>query len=204
MRSTGTVRSWDFDEGQGIIDSPDIPAGLVASSWDVRCEAVTTDPASGMSALGLEIGEEVDVIWSPADTDEEAPHVIAVWPSRCPTPVLRTGAFSTALWTSATRDDGVTVMREVDPNSLPPVPPRPPLPRTTGVVRAWHPEEGWGVVESPETPGGAWVHFSEVRGDGYRSLIDGQRVEFDWEAAHQDGFSFRASDVEVIATPDAG
>ncbi|MBE7161350.1 MAG: cold shock domain-containing protein [Williamsia herbipolensis] len=90
-------------------------------------------------------------------------------------------------------------MREVDPNDLPPVLPRPPLQRATGVVVEWHAEEGWGVVEATETPGGAWVHFSEIRGDGHRSLVRDQRVEFDWEPAHQDGYSFRASDVAVIA-----
>jgi cold shock protein len=31
----------------------------------------------------------------------------------------------------------------------------------------WHDDDGWGVVESPETPGG-WVHFSHVDLQGYR------------------------------------
>ena len=202
MRSTGTIRSWDFDAGQGIIDSPDIPGGVVASSWSLRCEAVTVDAAAGIGSLGLDVGEAVGFVWSSGDPGEDAPRVIAVWPSRCATPVLRTGAYSTALWISGTREDGTAIMREVDPNSLPPVPPRPPLPRTTGVVGVWHPEEGWGVIESDATPGGAWVHFSEFRGGAaYRSATPGTRVEFDWEPAHQDGFAFRASDVEVV---DAG
>lgn len=29
-----------------------------------------------------------------------------------------------------------------------------------GVVREWYPEQGWGVVDSSQTPGGCWVHFS--------------------------------------------
>lgn len=26
---------------------------------------------------------------------------------------------------------------------------------TVGTVRTWHDEEGWGVIDSPETPGGS-------------------------------------------------
>ena len=201
MRSTGTIRSWDFGAGQGIIDSLDIPGGVVASSWSIRCEAVTTDTPDGFGTHGLDAGEVVDFFWRDGD-DTDDPEVTDVWPSRCAAPDSpSTGAYRTALWMSGTREDGTAIMREVDPNSLPTVPPRPPLPRTTGVVGEWHPEEGWGVIESDATPGGAWVHFSEVRGAGYRSLVRDQRVEFAWEAAEQDGFAFRASDVEVV---DAG
>lgn len=61
-----------------------------------------------------------------------------------------------------------------------------------GVVREWHDEEGWGVVDSPATPGGCWAHFSAVAVDGYRTLTAGQRVELEHEAADQDGFAHRA------------
>lgn len=198
MRSTGIIRSWDFEKGQGVIDSPDIPGGFAVPAWAIRCEAVTRETPAGVGEHGLDVGETVDVVWSPGDSEAEEPTVVAVWPSRCATPVLRTGAFSTALWMSATREDGAAIMREVDPNDLPPAPPRPPLQRSTGVVVEWRLEEGWGVVEAPETPGGAWTHFSEIRGDGYRSLVRDQRVEFGWEPARQDGYSFRASDVTVV------
>ncbi|GAA1907645.1 cold-shock protein [Williamsia serinedens] len=198
MRSTGTIRSWDFEEGQGIIDSSDIPGGVVVSGWSIRCEAITVDSPDGMGMHGLEAGEPVDFYWR-RDDDGDGYEVTDVWPCRCDGPDSpSTGAFRSALWMSATREDGVAIMREVDPNDLPPVPPRPPLRRSTGVVVVWRPEEGWGVVEAPETPGGAWTHFSEIRGDGYRSLVRDQRVEFDWEPAHQDGYSFRASDVAVV------
>jgi hypothetical protein len=30
---------------------------------------------------------------------------------------------------------------------------------TSGVVREWHDDEGWGVLESTETPGGCWDGF---------------------------------------------
>ena len=66
---------------------------------------------------------------------------------------------------------------------------------TTGVVREWHAEEGWGVLDSASTPGGCWAHFSAVQVEGYRSLTPADIVHFTFEAAEQDGHSFRALDV---------
>lgn len=63
---------------------------------------------------------------------------------------------------------------------------------TTGSVRSWFDEEGWGVIDSPETPGGCWAHFSSVLVLGYKSLTAGQLVNLDWERADQDGYRFRA------------
>src|SRR3954469_1751226 len=63
---------------------------------------------------------------------------------------------------------------------------------TTGRVRKWHAADGWGVIDSPETPGGCWAHFSVIVMDGYRSLHDGDTVEFVYESATQDGYTFRA------------
>lgn len=56
-------------------------------------------------------------------------------------------------------------------------------------MRVWHSEEGWGVIDSDETPGGCWTHFSMVLVAGYTDLVVGQDVEF--EAADQDGYLFR-------------
>ncbi len=67
--------------------------------------------------------------------------------------------------------------------------------KTTGTVRIWHDEEGWGVIDSNETPGGCWAHFSHLVMPDYRSLEAGQEVGLEAEAAEQDGFSFRATRV---------
>ncbi|MBB5913976.1 CspA family cold shock protein [Nocardia transvalensis] len=61
----------------------------------------------------------------------------------------------------------------------------------TGIVREWHVEEGWGVIESRSVPGGCWVSFAAVKSER-RDLVVGQDVEFEWESAEQDGFDFRA------------
>ena len=62
----------------------------------------------------------------------------------------------------------------------------------SGVVRSFDAEEGWGVIDGPDVPGGCWVHFSAIAMTGYRELAAGQTVSFRAEAADQDGFAFRA------------
>jgi cold shock protein len=77
-----------------------------------------------------------------------------------------------------------------------------------GSVRLFDADECWGVIDGPDVPGGCWVHFSAIAGDGYRRLSAGQRVWFRAEAASQDGFAFRAvkvwtGEAEPAARPDA-
>ncbi|ROO52320.1 hypothetical protein EDC02_7242 [Micromonospora sp. Llam0] len=33
-----------------------------------------------------------------------------------------------------------------------------------GVIRSWNVDEGWGVIDSAETPGDCWAHFSAAAG----------------------------------------
>ncbi len=62
-----------------------------------------------------------------------------------------------------------------------------------GVVREWHDEEGWGVLDSPVTPGGCWAHFSALAvGNGYKSAAVGDVVALEHEEGEQDGYSYRA------------
>ncbi|NKY00942.1 cold shock domain-containing protein [Gordonia polyisoprenivorans] len=69
------------------------------------------------------------------------------------------------------------------------------MPSTVGTVRVWHSEDGWGVLDSEATPGGAWAHFSEVVGDGFRSLTPGQEVEFEYEERAVDEYPYRANNI---------
>jgi cold shock protein len=66
-----------------------------------------------------------------------------------------------------------------------------------GTVRWFDGEAGWGVIDSPEVPGGAFVLFSNIVGVGYRSLNEGQDVVFTIEEPgfKQDGYDFRALQV---------
>ncbi|WP_395309215.1 cold shock domain-containing protein [Mycobacterium sp. AMU20-3851] len=68
---------------------------------------------------------------------------------------------------------------------------------TTGTVRFWHADLGWGVLDATETPGGCFAHYTQIQADadmaarGFRTLSDGQPVEFTWEQYPQDGYEFR-------------
>ncbi|GAA1478826.1 hypothetical protein GCM10009623_32720 [Nocardioides aestuarii] len=43
-------------------------------------------------------------------------------------------------------------------------------------VREWNAEQGWGVLDSAETPGGCWAHFSVIDMQGLKRLRRGQLV----------------------------
>ncbi|WP_373305092.1 hypothetical protein [Streptomyces lucensis] len=40
----------------------------------------------------------------------------------------------------------------------------------TASVREWRDEEGWGVLDSPETPGGCLGHYADVQAPGFPTL----------------------------------
>jgi CspA family cold shock protein len=48
----------------------------------------------------------------------------------------------------------------------------------TGTVKWFNAEKGFGCIER-EGGDDVFVHFSAIQGDGYRSLEEGQRVQFD-------------------------
>lgn len=47
-----------------------------------------------------------------------------------------------------------------------------------GKVKWFSAEKGYGFIES-ETGGDVFVHFSAIEGDGFKTLEEGQSVEFD-------------------------
>jgi CspA family cold shock protein len=65
----------------------------------------------------------------------------------------------------------------------------------TGTVKWFSASKGFGFI-SPED-GGAdlFIHFSNISGDGYRNLEEGQKVEFE---AQQGKKGMEATDVTVI------
>lgn len=48
----------------------------------------------------------------------------------------------------------------------------------TGTVKFFNNEKGYGFI-SREQGGDLFVHFSKIQGSGFRTLQEGQRVEFD-------------------------
>jgi len=49
--------------------------------------------------------------------------------------------------------------------------------RETGVVKWFNSSKGFGFIER-ENGNDVFVHYSAISGEGYRSLEEGQRVEF--------------------------
>jgi CspA family cold shock protein len=47
-----------------------------------------------------------------------------------------------------------------------------------GTVKFFNAEKGYGFI-TREQGDDLFVHFSSIQGDGYKSLDEGQRVEFD-------------------------
>jgi CspA family cold shock protein len=87
---------------------------------------------------------------------------------------------------------------------------------STGTVRFWHRDEGFGVIDSPDTPGGCWAHFSHLWNDalpqagpdeiievsgGFRELFEGETVDFEWAQPGQDGYPFLAVTVRPHHRP---
>ncbi len=48
---------------------------------------------------------------------------------------------------------------------------------TTGTVKWFNETKGFGFIEQENGPD-VFAHFSNIKGDGFRTLVEGQKVEF--------------------------
>jgi CspA family cold shock protein len=64
----------------------------------------------------------------------------------------------------------------------------------TGVVKWFNDAKGYGFIQT-ETGNDVFVHFSAITGSGYRTLREGQQVEF--EVVNQGGRE-RAANVVIL------
>lgn len=51
--------------------------------------------------------------------------------------------------------------------------------RTTGTVKWFNDEKGFGFIQPDGEARDAFVHHTSIEGAGFRSLAQGQKVEFD-------------------------
>ena len=51
--------------------------------------------------------------------------------------------------------------------------------RTTGTVKWFNDSKGFGFVAPEDGSKDCFVHHSEISGDGFKTLDEGERVEFD-------------------------
>jgi CspA family cold shock protein len=64
----------------------------------------------------------------------------------------------------------------------------------TGTVKWFNGSKGYGFIEREEGED-VFVHYSAIRGEGYRNLEEGQQVEFNVEPGRK---GLQAVDVAVI------
>ena len=50
---------------------------------------------------------------------------------------------------------------------------------TTGIVKWFNSEKGYGFISQEDGGPDVFVHFSAISGSGYRNLEENQKVEFD-------------------------
>jgi CspA family cold shock protein len=66
--------------------------------------------------------------------------------------------------------------------------------RVTGTVKWFNGGKGYGFISRDEGPD-VFVHFSEIQGEGFRNLDEGQSVEFNVEQGQK---GLQATNVAVV------
>ncbi len=67
--------------------------------------------------------------------------------------------------------------------------------RVSGTVKWFNNSKGFGFI-ARESGDDVFVHFRAIRGDGYKSLQEGQNVEFE---LHDGDKGLQAQEVDIVA-----
>lgn len=68
--------------------------------------------------------------------------------------------------------------------------------REQGKVKWFNNARGYGFITHGTTEDDVFVHYRSIRGEGYRSLLEGQDVQFDMQEGEK---GLQAEDVECIS-----
>ncbi|HEX9693036.1 MAG TPA: cold shock domain-containing protein [Gemmatimonadales bacterium] len=58
-----------------------------------------------------------------------------------------------------------------------------------GKVKWFHDAKGYGFIEPMDGGSDVFVHFSAIQADGFRTLAEGQEVEFEVQAGERGHFA---------------
>ena len=68
----------------------------------------------------------------------------------------------------------------------------------TGTVKWFHADKGYGFISKDDGGDDVFVHFSAIMTDGFRTLSEGQKVEFDTEPDPKNSSKLRAVNVVPV------
>ncbi len=69
---------------------------------------------------------------------------------------------------------------------------------STGKVKWFNAEKGYGFIANDEGGEDLFVHFSAIQTDGFRTLDEGQKVSFEIEKDPKNPSKLRAANVQKI------
>lgn len=67
-----------------------------------------------------------------------------------------------------------------------------------GTVKWFNESKGFGFISNDEGGDDVFVHFSAINSDGFKTLAEGQKVEYDVETDPKNASKLRAVNVSAI------
>ena len=67
-----------------------------------------------------------------------------------------------------------------------------------GTVKWFNETKGFGFISDDDGSGDVFVHFSAIQGNGFRTLVEGQKVSFETEQDPKDRNKLRAVNVHAL------
>ncbi len=67
--------------------------------------------------------------------------------------------------------------------------------REIGTVKWFNNARGYGFITQDEKADDIFVHYRNIRGEGYKSLLEGQKVQFELQEGEK---GLQADDVECV------
>ena len=69
---------------------------------------------------------------------------------------------------------------------------------SSGIVKWFNPDKGYGFIADDEGGNDVFVHFSAIQIDGFKTLSEGQKVTFETEPDPKNSDKLRAANVQIV------